>query len=228
MHWQQYGIEEILPQAETGRDVLLMGCGDAGEKPYLSELGFRPRAFDIRRSSGTDFVSDAHLIGAKDGTFDVVLSMQVLEHLKAPWEAIREVARVLRPGGCFVGSVAFLKPYHSSFFHMSHAAVQVLCDGAGLTVDHLHGAQSLTYTIYGGLMPVGSRRLRRALLAPVDRILLAVRSRAWSLSRKLDADESGDRFGQGIPMSFRQFDRLRVAPVVVFRAWKKDDRADFS
>jgi SAM-dependent methyltransferase len=36
-----------------------------------------------------------------DDTFDVVMSYLVLEHLPEPARAYREIARVLKPGGCF-------------------------------------------------------------------------------------------------------------------------------
>jgi SAM-dependent methyltransferase len=41
-----------------------------------------------------------------DDSFDVVVSVWVLEHVKEPLKMLREVARVLRPGGHFV----FLTP----------------------------------------------------------------------------------------------------------------------
>jgi SAM-dependent methyltransferase len=220
VHWKEYGISELLLPPDSGRDVLLLGCGDAGEKPYLAELGYRPVGFDVRRSAGTDFVADAHRIPLDDSCFDLVISMQVLEHLRAPWVVAAEIGRILRPGGCFVGSVAFLKPFHHSFFHMTHSGVQELLSRAGLTVDYVAGAQSLTYTLGSWLIPFGGRRFRLALLGPFDRLLLGLRARFWAITRRQDPRGQTDRFRTGIPMSFRQFDKLRFAPAVVFRGRK--------
>ena len=41
----------------------------------------------------------------EDGTFDVVVAGELLEHLRDPRRVVSEVLRVLRPGGAFVASV---------------------------------------------------------------------------------------------------------------------------
>ena len=225
-HWRDYRIEEFLPSAEGGRDVLLFGCGDAGEKSFLTDVGFDALAFDVRRSSGTDLLADGHNLPFQNSSFDVVVSMQVLEHLHSPWLAAGEISRILRPGGCFVGSVAFLKPFHNSFFHMTHAGVDVLLGSAGLTVDKLEGAQSITYSVLGSMLPAGPRRLRRIVLGLVDRVILGFRRRLWVWKTGLDPGEPTSRFSDTHAFSFNNFDRLRFAPSVVFRARKSDGGID--
>lgn len=219
-HWHEYRIHEFLPASRGGERILLLGCGDAGERPYLEELGFRPVGLDIRRAPAVDVIGDAHHLPFPDGHFDVVLSMQVLEHLHSPWVAVREVARVLRPRGAFVGSVAFLKPYHASYFHMTHDGVRQLLATAGLETDRLEGAQSPTYSVQGSLVPVGGRGLRRAVLGSLDSLVFGLRVLAWRLSRREDPDALTHRFDSDFPFSFRTFDRLRFSPAVVFRGRK--------
>jgi len=219
-HWKEYQIEEFLPPSGVAKEVLLLGCGDAGERPFLEEKGYEIVAFDIKRSSGADFLADAHTIPLGDCSFDLVLSMQVLEHLHSPWIAIQHIARILRPGGWFVGSVAFLKPYHQSYFHMSHLGVINLLGSHGLKVDKLAGAQSLSYSLYGSLTPLGPRSVSRAVYGTWDRIIHSVRARLWSFKTRLDPAEPTNRFGAGIPLGFAAFDKLRFAPAVVFRAQK--------
>jgi SAM-dependent methyltransferase len=219
-HWKEYGISRLLPPASEGKRIVLIGCGDGGERPHLASLGFEMVGLDISPSPGTDLVADAHQLPLKDESFDVALSMQVLEHLHSPWIAMDEAARVLRPGGWFLGSVAFLKGYHNSFFHMSHLGVTQLLNASGLEVDHLSGAQSITYTMLGGMVPVGPASLRRKVLGAFDGLLFGTRKALWTASRRKSPSEPLDRWRAPVPMSFQDFDRLRWAPAVVFRARK--------
>lgn len=203
-------------------EVLLAGCGDTGGRPHLQRLGFQTLAFDIKRTRGTDFLADAHCLPIQDDSFDLVLSMQVLEHLHSPWIGVREVARVLRPGGWFIGSVAFLKPYHGgSYYHMTHKGVMHLLGSYGLEVDRIEGAQSVTYALYGMRIPLRTRSIKRLVYGGFDALVDSLRARFWSLRTKMDPDRATDRFAtEGLSMSFKTFDKLRAAPAVVVRAHK--------
>ena len=67
--------------------------------------------------SEADLLADAHAIPFADDSFDCIFSYAVLEHLHNPFVALSEVARVLRPGGWFIGTVSQGEPFHSSYFH---------------------------------------------------------------------------------------------------------------
>jgi len=83
--------------------VLDYGCGGS---PYRSLF---PNA-DYRRADcvdvpGLDYVfGDDEKIAAPDGCFDLVLSTQVLEHVRHPQWYLREAHRLLKPGGRIVVS----------------------------------------------------------------------------------------------------------------------------
>jgi SAM-dependent methyltransferase len=62
------------------------------------------RSGDVRNGMLHVDVEDAHF---PDGSFDVILSSDVLEHVAAPTRAVRETHRVLRPGGMHVFTVPF-------------------------------------------------------------------------------------------------------------------------
>lgn len=59
-----------------------------------------------------------------DGSFDVVLTYETIEHVPWPEEYVRELARVLKPGGTFVLTTPSLlwEPVHllSGWLHLDH------------------------------------------------------------------------------------------------------------
>lgn len=100
----------------VGRDpktvkVLDFGCGSGHTVSYLDGLGYDAHGVDMSReaiehgaSRGIPNlqVSKDERIGAPDASFDAVLAMDVLEHLEDESFAVREIHRVLKPGGVFV------------------------------------------------------------------------------------------------------------------------------
>jgi len=57
--------------------------------------------------------ADAARLPFRAGTFDCVLATALLEHVPYPAWIVREVRRVLRPGGLFCVEVPFLEGYHA-------------------------------------------------------------------------------------------------------------------
>lgn len=59
-----------------------------------------------------DVYADAHVLPFNDGSFDVVLLLDVLEHLGDADMAMIEIQRVLRDGGQLIMNTPFLYPLH--------------------------------------------------------------------------------------------------------------------
>jgi SAM-dependent methyltransferase len=60
----------------------------------MDEAGEIPAGASIRSAAG-----DATAMPFDDGAFDIVIASEVMEHIPADAAALREVARVMRPGG---------------------------------------------------------------------------------------------------------------------------------
>jgi ubiquinone/menaquinone biosynthesis C-methylase UbiE len=104
----------LLPHLRTGDRLLDVGCGpgtittDLASRVAPGEVLGVDVAEDVvaeaaRSAAGCGNVSfargDAYGIDAAAGSFDVVHAHQVLQHLGDPIAGLREMRRVLRPGG---------------------------------------------------------------------------------------------------------------------------------
>jgi len=71
-------------------------------------------SIDIEPGPGVDVVADAHdLSHFPDGSFEMVLATEVLEHLHTPQRAIDEMHRVLKPSGSVILTTRFIFPLHN-------------------------------------------------------------------------------------------------------------------
>jgi 2-polyprenyl-3-methyl-5-hydroxy-6-metoxy-1,4-benzoquinol methylase len=105
----------LIPQLRAGLDVLDVGCGPGTITVDLAarvapgrvvglDVSAAPldeaRALAARSQVEVEFaVGDVYALDAADDSVDVVHAHQVLQHLTDPVAALREMARVCRPGG---------------------------------------------------------------------------------------------------------------------------------
>lgn len=99
----------IAAHASRGRTLDL----GAQNGPYASHFP-RRIALDLHPGAGVHLRADAHTLPFVDGSFDVVLCTEVLEHLPEPQRAIDEMFRVLTPGGELLLTTRFLFPIHDA------------------------------------------------------------------------------------------------------------------
>jgi SAM-dependent methyltransferase len=170
-------------QLRPGYRLLDVGCGaDNFMRSVIAALGVDFVGVDYS-GEAPDFLVDAHVLPFPDDSFDGVMSLAVLEHVHNPYRVVQEVARVLRPGGVFVGTVAFLEPFHleSLLHHSAYGTWSVLqeADFVGIEIAPNRSWDVARANVEMGLIPAGSRREVRWWVGSA-----LSRAAHWRLSRE--------------------------------------------
>jgi 2-polyprenyl-6-hydroxyphenyl methylase/3-demethylubiquinone-9 3-methyltransferase len=111
LHWLAEARGALVPRAERPGAILVdAGCGGGLLAPHVKWLGYRHVGVDLLRScleqSATRGVTpvngDVTALPLADGSADVVVAGEILEHVTDLPGAVGELCRVLRPGGLLV------------------------------------------------------------------------------------------------------------------------------
>ena len=88
----------------------------AGAKWFGVDLISSPEVNKMKKVYGNQLAYDGRRLPFKNRCFDVLFSSQVLEHVQNLQTVFRELARVCKIGGKFIGSTSHLEPYHDASY----------------------------------------------------------------------------------------------------------------
>jgi SAM-dependent methyltransferase len=173
--------------------VLDVGCG---VKPYRSLLlapPSRASAYVGVDLPGTPYATpdlqwDGVTLPKPDASVDSVLMTEVLEHCAEPGAVLKEVARVLRPGGFLFITTPFIWPIHAiphDEYRFTPFALERLMREAGFAAPRVEATGgrdavlAITLGLWAGRMPTASR-LERAVQRSLSILLWPL---VWLLLR---------------------------------------------
>ncbi len=151
---RKLGLDDQLPQCEivinrpiyaleelaAGKSVVDIGCGYGRTRPVVEGVGGTWVGVEPFPGGGSTVTAFAEDLPFEDGSFELVIMDAVLEHLPELEDSFAEVARVLKPGGKFVGYCAFMECFHEiSYHHLSFKALEHLSRKYGLVLTRVGG-----------------------------------------------------------------------------------------
>ena len=101
--------------------VLDIGCG---KKPYRTLFKCEYVGLDSEKSVNPDIVANAWKIPLPSESFDGIILNQSLEHIAETQASVKEIWRLLKPGGAVIVTVPHTMRTHSSPISASEAPVK--------------------------------------------------------------------------------------------------------
>jgi len=178
---------ERAGEAYEGARVLDVGSGVKPYFPFFEPYAAKFVSVDIANPAA-DLEGAVEDLPVPDGSFDVVICNQVLEHCADPAQAVRELRRVVAPGGRVLASTHGVQVYHPApddLWRWTHAGLERLFaqngDWRSVTVTPSSG----TTACVGMLISIYvEQAAKRARLLPLGRTVIAGVNRA---ARAIDA-----------------------------------------
>lgn len=165
-------LDFLLPHLAPGKDLIDCGCGPGSITLGLAQavnpgaivgIDIEPRQLEVAsaaaasRGIGNARFEEASIyeIPARDASFDVAVAHFVIEHVSDRPRALREMRRVLRPGG-----VAAIKdPYYPAFvFRPRTAEVALFEELMGKWQKHNHASTTYAVDLRSHLLAAGFSR----------------------------------------------------------------------
>ena len=125
LNYGRQHISRFLEMATGAKNILDLGAGtgidlDAAKRIHpeatLYALEAYPPYQEILKSKGVSVFSaniERDVFPFEDGSFDVIICNQILEHCKEIWWILHEISRVLKRGGTLIVGVPNLASLHN-------------------------------------------------------------------------------------------------------------------
>ena len=149
--------------------VLDVGCGVKPYYPFFQPHASEYVGVDVVENPAADLQGAVETLPVEDGSFDLVLCIQVLEHAENPAKGIGELHRVVKSGGTVLASTHGVQVYHPApvdLWRWTHAGLDRLFRENGDWSSLSLRPSSGTTACLGMLVAIYADLLARRLHAP--------------------------------------------------------------
>ena len=199
-----------LAELSRGKRVVDIGCGYGRTRPIVEGAGGEWIGVEPFEGGAHTVVAQAEDLPFDDASIDVVLMNAVLEHVEDPDACFAEISRVLKPGGSFVGYVAFMECFHEiSYNHLSYMALQFYARKHGMALEAVSGGGSfgIDYHFHVLFYPLPLRWMRPIIAGSMRGVMRTKAALAYAglrAKRRLSHREAS-----GLARSYYQLECLR-------------------
>jgi SAM-dependent methyltransferase len=122
--------------------VLDAGAGDAPYKHLLTHTRYESADFEMvdKPYAKSTYVCDLKSIPVEDGRYEYIFFNQVMEHLPQPHLVLKELFRVLKPGGKLIYTAPLFYEEHEQpydFYRYTQFGIKFLFNDAGFSFERL-------------------------------------------------------------------------------------------
>lgn len=145
-------IEKLYGEKAKDKIIINVGSGITKVHPEVINL-------DVFPFKNVAIVADAAALPFKDNSVDMLISESTIEHTPDAEAVIREMRRVVRPGGFVYISIPFVMPFHASpndYLRLTHEGLkQKFYDFRPIKIGALGGPASalVTFLMYFLALP---------------------------------------------------------------------------
>ncbi|MBL7848891.1 MAG: methyltransferase domain-containing protein [Cyclobacteriaceae bacterium] len=170
-------IKEAIEKYARG-SFLDLGCGNKPYESLYNPKTERQTGCDVQQSDGNrvDVICPATELKFESNQFDSILCTQVLEHVYDHHTMMKEIFRVLKPGGHILLTVPFVWELHEEpydFFRFTPHSLRELFTEAGLAIDYIKpngGKWAAIYQLRNNALYDSFRR-NKSLLSKLKKML---------------------------------------------------------
>ena len=109
-------LANLLAEVAEQPDAQILNIGSRSDRDDTINL-------DIVQNGGANVIGDATYMPFADFSFDLIINIAVMEHVRFPNEIAAECYRVLKPGGKIYCGIPFFQMYHADPIDMQRYTI---------------------------------------------------------------------------------------------------------